>query len=366
MKERDGARIRKIKSEIVGMLAERQSLEQSVRTAEKSLVHPSELWSASCSSFDYLLGLREESFEKLRLHTYHLTGDNYQTYRFGDPGQFRQVSNIDGLTDGIPPEYVLNEPSGGIGFRYDDGRFLSGDIARFQRVVSTLYRHGLLHDLSKPGGRRRHLLEIGGGYGGLVHHLSRVCPNLTCVIVDLPETLLFSASYLTLLNPEKRIYLYDRGSYRRIMRPDVMDKYDFVLIPNYRLQSMRGVQFDVAANIASFQEMRTSQVEEYLDFVRKTCTGALYSCNQDRYPWNAELSNLTELLARRFLLTEVPDAPQERLGPTSSRRRIGKMLRRAAVVSGLLDRPVIPVTQRYREYVCRPTPEHGNKLVTLV
>jgi len=110
MKELDRGRIRKIKSGIVAMPAKRQSLERSVQTPQKSVIHPTELWSVSCSSFDYLLGLREEPFEKLRLHTYHLTGDNYQTYRFGDPGRFREASNIDGLTEGIPPEYVLNEP----------------------------------------------------------------------------------------------------------------------------------------------------------------------------------------------------------------------------------------------------------------
>ncbi len=49
---------------------------------------PSQYWSDFCSAFDYMLELPEESFAKLRLHADHLTGDNYQTYYFGDPEAF--------------------------------------------------------------------------------------------------------------------------------------------------------------------------------------------------------------------------------------------------------------------------------------
>jgi hypothetical protein len=42
------------------------------------------------------------------------------------------------------------------------------------------------------------VLEIGAGYGGLVHRLSNIFKNMTHVIVGVPEILLFSASYVSL------------------------------------------------------------------------------------------------------------------------------------------------------------------------
>jgi len=73
-----------------------------------------------------MLWLLEECFSKLRLHTYHLTGDNYQTYYFGTPDSLRPL--WEECVKDIPSEYVLSEPAGGIGFdfsyvglRYDGG-----------------------------------------------------------------------------------------------------------------------------------------------------------------------------------------------------------------------------------------------------
>src|SRR5947209_13464956 len=69
--------IKEIKSRIAMMLEERQRLtSSSSRTAS-----PSKFWSDFCSFFDYLPSLPDEAFANLRLHTYHLTGDTYQSYR---------------------------------------------------------------------------------------------------------------------------------------------------------------------------------------------------------------------------------------------------------------------------------------------
>ena len=108
---------------------------------------------------------------------------------------------------------ILNEPADGIGFSYENGRFVNIDVLRYQRVVNPLYRRGILSDLSSPEPQQRNsILEIGGGYGGIAHHLSNILGNVVYVIVDLPETLLFSAAYLSLHNPDKRVYVYNSKS----------------------------------------------------------------------------------------------------------------------------------------------------------
>lgn len=359
MDEKTHAKIKDIKGRIVAMLMERQSLERQ----DETLVSPSNYWSDFCSYFDYLLDLSEESFEKIRLHTYHLTGDNYQAYYFGDAETFMKTSGLNKLTKDLPSVYVLNEPEGGIGFRLGNGRFVSLDILRYQRTVSTLYRHGILSKFARDNQQRRLVLEIGAGYGGLAHHLSNICQNITYIIVDLPETLLFAATYLALHNPEKKIYVYDPDDYMKAIQQGVIESYDFVFIPNYRLESLSHLRYDFVLNIASFQEMRTAQVESNLEFIRKTCVGVLYSFNRDHQPRNKELSSLSGLLRQKFELIEIHE------GESTKARKIISMLkstikgirRLSAMFFGLLERTrtggksaksisALP----YREYLCRP------------
>lgn len=106
-----------------------------------------------------------EAWTKLRLHTYHFTGDNYQPYLWGEPGPLcgvwvRQVADL-------PDILRLSEPVGGIGFAYE-GRLISHDVIRFQHVVGTLHRLGVLERLAAQP--HPLTLEIGSGYGGLAYH----------------------------------------------------------------------------------------------------------------------------------------------------------------------------------------------------
>jgi len=329
------------------MLRERQML----RGADTSITSPSKCWTDFCSYFDYLLGLPEESFEKLRLHTYHMTGDNYQTYHFEYAARFAKKYDLSGLTRGIPQEYLINEPEGGIGFHYPGGRFISRDIIRYQRVINTLYLNNIFRENAASRAKRYYALEIGGGYGALAHHLSKLLKNATYVIIDLPETLLLSAAYLTMLNPQKRIYLYDPQDFSNFIRSGAFDSYDFVLLPNYHLEELKGLKFDLVINMASLQEMRDAQVRAYIDFISKTCTGVFYSLNRDSIMINSELDNLSDLLRPNFDLIEIKprnmDSPKEAL-----RKALKRIAKSAAIATGILEKPkpIMP----YREYVCKP------------
>ena len=357
--------IKEIKRKVKAMLSERHSLR-----GDAALARPSDYWSDFCSYFDYLLGMEDQYYAKLRLHTYHLTSDNYQFYYFTEPGMFggpegfRRAAALEALTRGLPVEYVINEPEGGIGFRYEGGRFVSYDVARFQRVIASLYRQGVFRDLGRITGRPVRVLEIGAGYGGLAHHLSALVGRATYYIMDLPEVLLYSAAYLSLLNPQKKLYLYDPAAPDALPRARDADGYDFVLLPNYRLGLLAGEGFDLSLNVGSMQEMRTRQAEEYLDFIRAACAGPLYSWNEDRQAHNREMSNLTELLVERFSILDITtdnlfaDPPPGRL---TLRGAADRMLRR------LMGRPAagpqLPIytTPRYREYLCRPLPSRSGR-----
>lgn len=361
MDDKTRSKIKDIKSKITAMLKERQLLENS----DENIVSPSNYWSDFCSYFDYMLDLSEESLSRIRLHTYHLTGDNYLKYYFHAPENFMKTSGLNNLTNELPSEYVLNEPEGGIGFHLENGRFVSLDIVRYQRAVSTLYRYGILSELVKDNGRRNLMLEIGSGYGGMAHHLSKICGNTTYILVDLPETLLFAASYLAVLNPHKKMYMYHENDYETILQPGAIESWDFVFIPNYRIEALVRLRYDLVINMASFQEMRAVQVEANLDFIRETCRGTFYSFNKDHQPRNMELSNLSNLLGQRFELIEVNDWKPGRTKGIMSllKLKLKKALKVPAIHLGLIDEPMsanssskttIPLP--YREYLCKPIP----------
>jgi SAM-dependent methyltransferase len=299
------AAVSEIKSKVELMLKERQDLAAEHHTADPSVV-----WSVACEMFDYLPGMRDESFGKLRLHTYVLTSDSYLPYVLGSgKEEFRR--RWEGQIKSIPEKYVIQEPEGGFGHRFGD-RLISHDTARYQGTINALYRRsfggGNFLSLLEAD-RWKCVLEIGGGYGALAHHLSSLARNTTYVIIDLPETLLFSAAYVSLHNPGKNVYVYDPHDSGDVLGSTRgLAAYDFAFIPNYKLDALRALEFDIVINQNSMGEMTESQVQEYLDVIAETCTGEFYSNNLDRLWVNTELKNLTDALARRFAMTEVVSA----------------------------------------------------------
>ena len=343
--------LRGIGQKVRAMVAERQ-----MSIPDGPFRGPSSYWTDFTSFFDYIGDLSPHSLAKVRLHTYHLTGDNYQTYYFGNRKGFLDFYGPWLATDGLPAAHVLNEPEDGIGFRLDDGRFVSADIARFQRSVSTLSRRGVLGELACTESPPL-LIEIGGGYGGLALHLSRILERCRYILVDLPETLIFSASYLVLQAPAKRLYLYDPAD--RLDARTLAD-FDFVLLPDYRLDFLSGFEFDLAINIASMQEMRVDQIERYLDFLRTTCRGVFYSCNRDRQNRNEELPSLFDLMRTRFELTAVsPSAVPPSSWKAQAQGELKQALLRVARSAGLVGAGIEGPTAEpfpYVEHLCQAHP----------
>lgn len=251
--------------------------------------------------------------------------------------------------EGVPTDYVVSEPEGCIGFRTTDGRLVNGDTYRAQLAINAIMGAGLRPDQVRNGPRKL-FFEIGAGYGSTAYHLSQVYKNVTCIILDLPETLIFSGCYLSMLNPE-RTYIYTpEQPLDQILQPAKLAQYDFVLVPNYRLDVLKTSQFDAVINVASLQEMRTDQVEEYLDAIQKTCKGFFYCYNQDHQPRNSELRNLTDLLKARFDVQDIA-IPKRQHSQRNIRVQIRERLRQAAIAMGLANPHEMDLP--YRLCICR-------------
>jgi hypothetical protein len=119
------------------------------------------------------------------------------------------------------------------------------------------------------------VLEIGGGYGRLAEaFLGLERPRVRHVLVDaVPGSLYYAHAYLRQRLPERTI-----GSYYDGDDPADCDAY---VVPRWHAEPLIGDGFDVGVNIASFQEMRDDQVDEYLALLdsRVRDGGQVYLCN---------------------------------------------------------------------------------------
>ena len=144
------------------------------------------------------------------------------------------------------------------------------------------------------------------------------------------------------------------------LTPESFDDFDFVLLPDYKIEALLGQRFDLAINLASMQEMRSDQVERYLDFLQHTCLGAFYSCNRDHQKRNDELPGLFDLIRTRFVMTELPPLSPLTLPLRSrTRRHLKRSLRRVAEVVGLAERGGESTESDpypFVEHLCHPRP----------
>jgi hypothetical protein len=102
--------------------------------------------------------------------------------------------------------------------------------------------------------------------------LLRLNPNASYVCADLPETLLISQSYLptTLPGVAVRDYMQNREGMK-------LDEPGLHFIGSHDLPRIGDRSVDYFLNIASFQEMRNSQVEGYLADIDRICRGVFYT-----------------------------------------------------------------------------------------
>jgi SAM-dependent methyltransferase len=322
--------IDEIKHRVLTLIEERPVLEE-----------PSEYWTYFSKLCSYIYELSDESLDNIRIHTYHLTGDNYQLYEFGDPQVFMANSKLQSLTRDLPSEWVLSEPDSGIGFRID-GRLVSQDTVRYQGVIKSLYDSGILDKLQQE--KAPLILEIGGGYGALARHIKAAIPKSKVIIVDIPETLFMSAVYLAKNTKKDSVYVFSNDDWDK----DILTEsaYDFVLLPNGATNLLSDPDIHLALNVASFQEMRQSEAEDYFGFLRDNLSGPLYSCNQSISTANRESFDVTATLSRYFATKDITRRSPMRHRALSSVKRFLR--------HHLFGKREVLIIDPYVELMCTP------------
>ncbi|MEK6543761.1 MAG: putative sugar O-methyltransferase [Elusimicrobiota bacterium] len=237
----------------------------------------------------------------LRHHCYHFTGLTYNMYTANalTPPQ-RFVDDYLRLIDGLPIGLVIRPPEilGEFGYEIA-GNLVNRDTVRYQEMIRFLWEAGVL----EPAGNDRNqtILEIGAGWGALAHHLSHIFgEHTTYIIIDIPEALYISAHYLSAANPDKKLWIYDAATAGTLQDAPRWRQYDFILMPNFKLAELSGLNFDLVINTISFQEMSAAQVEGYLDFIKTRLKGSLFSFNKERTESNLEELAVNTLIEERF------------------------------------------------------------------
>ncbi len=142
------------------------------------------------------------------------------------------------------------------------------------------------------------ICEIGGGVGGQAYETIRHhTPNLSYILLDIPEVLLLSSYYLMMAFPDKKMMLYGESG-----NPT---DYDIALLPNFFLPELTDSSVDVFFNSCSFSEMDYNTTKEYLRQIERVCRKYLMHINHNaRLIWHEKGGKVTNMIAEEV----VPDA----------------------------------------------------------
>ncbi len=172
-----------------------------------------------------------------------------------------------------------------------NGMVLSYDAWCLQMEMNGLFGSGVIGYLQGQAARasRVTVADIGSGFGGLAFQIGRTQPAgaFRFVAIDLPDSLLFAAIYLTTLWKDRPTYLAVPEGYLSTRTwtiiPRLPDDFAAVFVVTKLAERVLRelMPLDLIVNFRSMQEMSDAQVEEYGALARATLgeRGLLYEQN---------------------------------------------------------------------------------------
>jgi hypothetical protein len=142
--------------------------------------------------------------------------------------------------------------------------------------AGTAWRISQLAERYGVNGRPLHICEIGAGWGACASQLHQVCDVASYTIVDLPENLCLSSTYLAATLPEREAGFVECAPGASITpQPNSLN---FALPP--AIDKLSG-PYDLIINTMSFQEMDRETVDEYFRWAARSLApgGLLLSFN---------------------------------------------------------------------------------------
>lgn len=269
---------------------------------------PSAYWEEELSNFEYMLDAGPLIIDKLRHHTYHITGLRVHDYRSNrHRPRERFAEKLKALTAQGRAELLLPESRmlGGFGFDID-GHLFNLDTLKYFEVLLALDGAAVLDEF-RDESERRLVWEIGAGWGGFPYYFKSHFPNVTYVITDFPELFLYSATYVMTMFPGAKVRFWGEEPSDRIFTN--WRDYDFIFVPNTALAALTPDRLDLTINMVSFQEMTEGQVDGYVERAHELGCRFLYSLNRERSPYNEEIDSVSDVISRFYWPREIKILP---------------------------------------------------------
>jgi len=124
------------------------------------------------------------------------------------------------------------------------------------------------------------IVEIGGGFGGMLAKMKDLFPDTKCIMFDLPEVNVCQTYYLSQRYPNARIL----GFKDFVQRGPVIfeEKADFLILPGWLIQEMPDGTANLIVNTRSMMEMTPEIIDFYFSQIQRAVpVGGLFAnCNR--------------------------------------------------------------------------------------
>jgi len=125
-------------------------------------------------------------------------------------------------------------------------------------------------------GHPRLIVELGAGYGRLAYVCRKMMPECTYVILDLPEALTCSTSYLSRALPGEVVSYSNSRVCNNFSREKLLGKKVWTL-GSHQIEMISGSAIDAFVSIYSFDEMPWSAITNYVSHLDRITKGVFYS-----------------------------------------------------------------------------------------
>jgi len=122
------------------------------------------------------------------------------------------------------------------------------------------------------------IVEIGGGYGGLIRNLKLLKPTAKFISFDLPTANLLSTYFLSREFPDSSFRLSTD-----ILSQTEIDYFsDFTILPGWNISGLKTKSAHLSINMRSFAEMNKHTADTYIQEIERILTsdGAFYFVNR--------------------------------------------------------------------------------------
>jgi putative sugar O-methyltransferase len=146
----------------------------------------------------------------------------------------------------------------------------------FLQSVEEAYR---IRDSWRQAGRSgvpRVIVELGAGYGRLAYVCRKMFPESSYVILDLPEALICSKSWLSRVLGSETVDYHQTKDAKQLGRSSLEGGKVFFLLP-HKIEAIGNDAVDAFVNIYSFAEMPPPSIANYFRHLDRITNGILYT-----------------------------------------------------------------------------------------